>query len=133
MVCSYEPAMGSNALAHLRRGELVIRDLVDPVLQVVRTAIAEIEIVAVLPHIDAEQGLAFAGGDGVGAVRGLGDFQLAVIAEHQPGPARAELRRAGLLERVLELLNAAEILLQLRFKLAGNAAAVRAHALPEQD
>ncbi len=52
------------------------------------------------------------------AVRGLGDFELAVL-DGEPGPAGAELRRAGSNEIGLELVIAAEVAVDGRLKLAG--------------
>src|SRR6185312_95599 len=116
----------------LLRREFVVRDLIDPVLEVVRTAVAEVQIIAVLPDIDAEKRLALASRERVGAVRRLRDLQLAVGSEHEPGPAGTELTAARGLEGVLELLHAAEILGDFLLERARDFAAVlRRHRLPE--
>ena len=66
-----------------------------------------VEVVGVLPHIHGEQRLLAMGHRQVG-IAGLRDFQLTAF-EHQPGPAAAELRGAGLLEPFAELVVAAEV------------------------
>src|ERR1700722_13483725 len=66
-----KPRRPDGTWLELGLGVLVVRQVIQPVLQVVRAAIAEIEIVAVFPHVAAEQHLALAGGERVGAVRGL--------------------------------------------------------------
>ena len=74
-----------------------------------------------LPHVHGEQrGLAMRHRQ-VG-VRRLGDLQLAAV-QHQPGPAAAELRRAGGLERLDELVVATEVGIDLGRDLAGGLAA----------
>ena len=77
----------------LRLGEFVVRQLVHPVLQIVRPAIAEVQVVAVLPHVAAEQHLALAGGERVGAVRRPGHLQLAVRADAPATPSRSRTGR----------------------------------------
>src|SRR5690606_8972772 len=68
------------------------------------------------------------------AIRGLGDFQLAIL-ERKPGPARAELRRAGIEEILTELVKAPQVGLDRRLERRGKgpAAAIRLHPLPEMD
>src|ERR1044072_4246950 len=96
-------------LLQLRCSEFVVRDLVHPVLQVVGAAIAEIEIVAVLPYVAAKQSLAFASRGRIGAIRRLGDLQFAIAAKHQPAPTGAELRGPGVLEGIFELRDATQV------------------------
>jgi hypothetical protein len=86
-----------------------------------------------LPHVDAEDRRA-AVDERVLAVRGLGDLELAVLHRH-PGPARAELRRAGGDEIRLELVVAAEVAVERLLQLARQlvAAAALLHPLPEVD
>ena len=65
-----------------------------------------------LPHVDAEDRLG-AVDQRVLAVGGLQDRELAVL-DREPGPARAELADTRLDEVRLELVEAAEILVDLR-------------------
>src|ERR1700680_4651448 len=83
-------------------------------LQVIRTAVAIVDVVRVLPDVAAED----RGGamhQRAFAVRGLGDFELATL-DLQPAPAGAELADAGGGEIGLEFLQAAEILGDLFFQ-----------------
>src|SRR4051794_6942327 len=68
------------------------------------------------------------------AVRGLGDFELAVL-DLQPAPARAELADTGGGKIGLELLEAAEVLVDLLLKPARELAAttIGLHPAPEMD
>src|SRR5260370_41890696 len=62
-------------------------------LQIVGTAVAVIDVVGMLPDVAAEdRGCAV--DQRALAVRGLGDFELAVL-DRQPAPAGAELTDAG--------------------------------------
>src|SRR5215207_8378925 len=63
-----------------------------------------------LPDIDAEDRGLVRIHDRVVLVRGAGDFQLAILAGDDPGPAGAEAASAGLVDRVLERVQAAEAL-----------------------
>ena len=76
-------------------------------LEVVGTAVAIIDVVGMLPHIDAEDRLG-AVHERVLAVRCLHDGDLAIL-DGKPGPAGTELADAGLDEILLELLDRAEI------------------------
>ena len=111
-------------MVHARFGMLIIAELVEPVGDVIGTAIAEIQIIGMFPHIEPEQRMAFAGGERVRAVRGFGDGQFAIGFDEQRGPARAELGGGGGFERLLELGHTAEILGQFGFELAGDFAAI---------
>src|ERR1700761_7505523 len=71
----------------LRFGVFVVRQIIDPVLQIVRTNVAEIEVVAVLPYVTAEERLPFSSGERIGAIRRARHLQLAVRSKHQPHPA----------------------------------------------
>ncbi len=62
---------------------------VDEGFEVFRAGIAVVDVVGVFPDIDAEDRRC-AMNQRVFAVRGLGDFELAVL-DREPGPARAEL------------------------------------------
>src|SRR5215213_6542079 len=90
-------------------------------LQIVGTAVAIIDVVGVLPDVAAEDRRGAMDQRAL-AVRGLGDFELAVL-DRQPAPAGAELTDAGGGEIGLELLETAEILGDLLFQTAGQLAA----------
>src|SRR5215212_9571500 len=77
-------------------------------LQIVGAAVAIIDVVGVLPDVAAENRRC-AVDQRAFAVRGLGDFELAVLDRH-PAPAGAELADASGGEIGLELLKATEIL-----------------------
>ena len=82
-----------------------------------------------LPHVDSQQRrLAIA--HGVLRIERLADGQLAVAALHQPGPAAAKLRRAGRLELLLQLVHAAEGLLDRCLQLRRGLGCVHADAKP---
>ena len=105
--------------------------MIDERLEVIRAAVAIIDVVGMLPDVAAE--------DRRGAVHqralaigGLGNLQLAVL-DRQPAPAGAELADAGRREIGLEFLEAAEVLGDLLFQPAGQlaAAAIGLHPVPE--
>src|SRR6266536_4968434 len=105
--------------------------MIDERLQIVRAAVAIVDVVGMLPDVAAED----RGGamdQRAFAVRRLGDFELAVL-DLQPAPAGAELADARGGEIGLELLEPAEILVDLLFQTSGQfaAAAVRLHPIPE--
>src|SRR5437867_9467067 len=77
-------------------------------LQIVGTAVAVVDVVGVLPDVAAEDRRGAVDQRAL-AVRGLGDFELAVL-DRQPAPAGAELADAGGGEIGLELLEPAEVL-----------------------
>src|SRR5450631_362532 len=110
---------------------LPVHQMIDKRLQIIRTAIAIIDVVGVLPDIDAEDRRG-AVHQRILAVRRLGDFELAVL-HRQPGPARTELANAGGGEIGLEFLQPAEVLGDFLFQAAGQfvAAAIRLHPVPE--
>src|SRR6202167_3500593 len=104
---------------------------VPPRVEVVGAAGLVLEVVGVLPDVDAEQ-RDLAGGDRVVLV-GAADHGEAVAVEHEPGPAGAELVDAGFLELGLEVREGAERGGDRFAELAARlAAAARAHALPEE-
>src|SRR5882757_8201611 len=108
-----------------------VDEAVDERLQIVRTAVAVVDVVGVLPDVDAEdRGRAM--DQRVLAARRLRDLELAAL-DLQPGPAGTELADAGGGKVGLELLEAAEVLGDLLFQTAGQlaAAAIRLHPLPE--
>src|SRR5829696_6238315 len=92
-------------------------------LQIVGTAVAIVDVVGVLPDVAAEDRRG-AVDQRAFAVRGLGDFELAVL-DRQPAPAGGEIS--------LELLETAEVFGDLLFQTAGQlaAAAIRLHPVPE--
>src|SRR6185312_15425657 len=93
-----------------QEGDVVpVHQIVEPGLQVLRTRVAVVDVVAVLPHVDAQQRMRIAVHQRVLAVRRLADLELAVL-EAEPGPARPELGGTGVDEIGAELVEAAEIL-----------------------
>src|SRR5690242_12770583 len=123
---------GSGLLVELEH-VVPVDQAVDERLEVFRTGVAIVDVIAVLPDIDAEdRGRAM--DERVLAVRGLRDGELAIL-HRQPGPAGAELRRAGSDEIGAELVVAAEIAVDRGLQLARKlvAAAVLLHPLPEMD
>src|ERR1700726_2673403 len=85
-----------------------VNEVIDKRLQIVRPAIAIIDVIGMLPDVDAEDRRG-AMHQRVFAVGRLGDFELAVL-HRQPGPAGAELADAGGGEIGLELVQSAEVL-----------------------
>ena len=100
-------------------------------VEVVRAAVLVLEVVGVLPDVDAEQ-RRLAGRDGVVLI-GRRDDGEAVGVLDEPGPAGAELVDAGGLEVGLELVERAELGVDRGGQVAARrAAALRAHELPEE-
>src|ERR1700759_5843862 len=108
-----------------------VHQMIDERLQIVRTAVAIIDVVGVLPDVAAEDRRGAMNQRAL-AVRGLGDLQLAVL-DRQPAPAGAELSDAGGGEIGLEFFQTAEVLVDLLGELAREvaAAAIRLHPVPE--
>src|SRR4051794_27254767 len=106
---------------------------VPPRLEVVRALVLVLEVVGVLPDVDAEQGC-LARGDRrvlVRCARHLEPAAGAVVDE--PRPAAAELADAGRVHLLLELVEAAEGLGDRAGERAARVtAAVGAHDLPEE-
>src|SRR5690606_18254512 len=119
-------------LVHLQ-DVVPVDEAVDERLEVLWTGVAVIDVVGVLPDVDAEDRRR-AMDQRVLTVRGLRDLELAVL-DRQPCPARTELGRTSIDEVGAELVVAAEVavdcLLQ-RARQAGAAAALL-HPLPEVD
>src|SRR5690606_22871231 len=84
-----------------------VDQIVDKGLEILRPGIPVVDVVAVLPDVDAEDRRA-AVDQRVLAVRRLADLQLAVL-DGEPGPARPELRGTGGDEILAELVVAAEV------------------------
>src|SRR5690606_8199235 len=105
---------------------------VPPRLDVVGTAVLVVQVVGVLPDVEAEdRGVAVH--DRRVLVGRRVALQLAAAIDDQPGPAGAEAAGGLLLEPLLELLEAAEGAVDRLAQLAaGLTAAVRAHDLPEE-
>src|ERR1700742_2219963 len=108
-----------------------VHEMIDERLEIVRTAVAIIDVVGVLPDVAAEDRRGAMNQRAL-AVGGLGNLQLAVL-DRQPPPAGAELPDAGGGEIGLELIEPAEILGDLLFQLARQlvAAAIGLHPVPE--
>src|SRR5271166_5478188 len=107
--------------------------MVDPRSEVVWSAVAVVDVIGMLPHVDAEDRLA-AMDERVLAVRRLGDLDLAVL-EAEPAPAGAELRNAGLDEVFLGLVDRPERVLQRLLELARHLGSSPSwlHPFPEVD
>src|SRR6478735_2389967 len=90
-------------------------------LQIVRAAVAVVDVVGVLPDVAAEN-----------RRRAVNQRALAVL-DRQPAPAGAELTDAGGGEIGLELVETAEVFGDLLFQTAGQlaAAAIWLHPVPE--
>src|SRR4051794_30411112 len=84
-----------------------IDEIVDVSFEIFRPEIAVVDVIAVLPHIDAEDRRG-AVHKRIFAVRGLHDLELAV-PDRDPRPARTELRRSRIDEVGTHLVVAAEI------------------------
>src|SRR3954462_13482967 len=126
-------ASSNSGLVEQRLDVFPVHEVLDKRLQIVGTAVAVVDVVGVLPDVAAED----RGGavhQRILAVRGLGNLELAVL-DLEPAPAGAELADAGRLEVRLELLEAAEVLVDLLLDLARQlgAAAIGLHPAPEMD
>src|SRR3954469_12975239 len=111
---------------------LPVDEIFEERLEVVRAAVAVVDVIGVLPDVAAEDRLG-AVHQRVLAVRRLHDRELAVL-DGDPAPARSELRRARLDEVLLHLVDAAEVLGDLLLEGSGDrSAALRLHPLPEMD
>src|SRR5712675_857156 len=110
---------------------LPVNEMIDEGFQIVRTAVAIVDVVGVFPDVAAED-RDRAMHQRVLAVRCLGDFEFAVL-DLQPAPSGAELADAGGGEIGLEFFQPAEVLVDLLFQPARPfvAAAVRLHPVPE--
>src|ERR1700693_1671246 len=84
-----------------------VHQMIDERLQIIRTAVAVIDVIGMLPDIDAEDRCR-AMHQRAFAVGRLGYFELAVL-HRQPGPARTELAAAGGGEIGLEFLKPPEV------------------------
>ena len=90
--------------------------MVDDGLQIVGSAVSIVDVIGMLPHVDAENGLA-AVDERVLAVRGLGCLDLAAL-QGEPAPTGAELGDARLDEVFLGLVDRAERILERPLDLA---------------
>src|SRR6202007_2001743 len=91
-----------------------VDEMIDERLQIIRAAVAVVDVVGVLPDV-AAGGRGGALGQRAFAGRGLGDFELAVL-DRQPTPARSELADTGSGEIGLELFKPTEVLGNLLFQ-----------------
>src|SRR5262245_11415673 len=115
------PPESAQALVHFRPV-----DHVPPRGEVVRPAVLILQVVRVLPHVDAENRL-LAVHQRTVLVRAALDHQLSALIDH-PRPAAAEAARAGFVDLVLEGIEAAE---RAGDRAGRRTAGVRAHDLPE--
>src|SRR6516162_4623961 len=123
--------MRSGRLAKQLVDIISVDEIFDKRLQIVRAAIAVVDVVGVLPDIAAEdRGRTMH--QRIFTIGRLGDFQLAVLYL-QPAPARAELADAGGSEIGFELFKPAEVLVDLLFQTPGQlaAATIGLHPAPE--
>src|ERR1700745_2999091 len=116
-------------------GGIAFRDLVPvhhvpPCLEVIGTPILIFQIVGVLPYVVAHQRALAVHERRV--LIGLADErELAVLCDGDEHPARSEDARAGRVELVLELVEAAEVAIDGGLHIAFRLAAGAAHDLPE--
>src|SRR6476660_9063175 len=117
----------SSCLAEQLVDVVPVHEVFQERLEIIRTAVAVVDVIGVLPDVAAEDRRG-AMHQRILAVRRLGDFELAAL-DLQPAPAGAELADAGGGEIGLELVEPAEVLVDLLFEPAGQfaAAAVRLH------
>src|ERR1017187_897801 len=130
VLCMSEEPLGSGFL-QLRGGVLVVRQLAQEVVDEVGAAIAEVDVVRVLPHIEHQQYLALSGRERRAGIGRLGDFQLAIPREHQPGPPGAELAHCRCFESLFEFIDATEVFGELLFEHARYATPGRRQRFPE--
>ncbi len=98
----------------------------------VRAAVAEVDVVGMLPHVDGQQGLVGGGQRGL-TVGSVDNVHVAVGLFHQPGPARAEVADGGFVKGFLERSVAAPFGVDGRSQRAlGFTAAARFQTVPEE-
>src|SRR5229473_8399281 len=124
-------AARSATFRQVLRDEFPVHEVIEEGLDEVRPAVLVVEVVGMLPHIAGEErGVALS--HRVDRVGRLHHLERAAI-EHEPSPAAAELAGRRLLELLLELVEAAEGLLDRLEDLTGGlAAAARPQAIPEE-
>jgi hypothetical protein len=125
-------ATGAEGLGRCQAlGHLLPVDRVPPGVDVVGAPVLVLQVVGVLPHVDAEE-RRLPVGDRVVLVRGRHDRESRTVM-HEPRPARAELADAGVLHLALEVVEGAEGVPDRSRQVAvGLAAPVRRHRLPEE-
>mmetsp|Transcript_4887 Transcript_4887/g.8111 ORF Transcript_4887/g.8111 Transcript_4887/m.8111 type:complete len:288 (-) Transcript_4887:25-888(-) len=128
-------ALGGVALIVV--GHLGPVDNLPEVGHVLGAAVLVLEVVGVLPHIQAQDGLHGVGGafhERVILVGGAADAKLAISLHTKPCPARAELASGGSVELLLHGVHRAKGLVNGRGQSSGRTAGLllRAHALPEE-
>ena len=127
--CDYKGSL----LTKVCFGKFIVCELVEEVGHIIWATVAEIDIVAVFPNVEAEKGFAFACCQRIDTVWSLGDGKGAVGLLDQPCPTRAELGGCCRFEICLELFNGAECFDQLGFQLARDATAIRGKGIPEMN
>src|SRR5262249_29997933 len=110
---------------------LPIHEVVKKCLEIVRTPISVVNVVGMLPDI-ASENRQCAVHQRAFAVRRFADDQFAVL-QCQPSPTGSELGHAGLREIFLHLGDAAEIAVDLAFKLAWDLSAATVCFHPFQE
>mmetsp|Transcript_31628 Transcript_31628/g.54928 ORF Transcript_31628/g.54928 Transcript_31628/m.54928 type:complete len:288 (+) Transcript_31628:205-1068(+) len=128
-------ALGGVALIVV--GHLGPVDNLPEVGHVLGAAVLVLEVVGVLPHIQAQDGLHGVGGafhERVILVGGAADAKLAISLHTKPCPARAELASGGSVELLLHGVHRAKGLVNGRGQSSGRTAGLllRAHAIPEE-
>src|SRR5262245_44251721 len=117
---------GGEAFAHLRPVHRV-----PPRLEIIGAAVLIIEIIGVLPNVVSKQGPSAVHKRSI-LIRPRLDGEFSVAQDGDKYPARAEQLGAGVIEGGLQLIEAAEILGDLRRQVTARlAAAARTHDLPE--
>src|SRR5215831_867322 len=123
----------ANALARclVHFGDIVpIDQVIDEGLEIVRSSVAVVYVVTVLPNIAAKDRPRAVDQRAL-AIGGFHDFDLA-DADGEPAPAGTELSDAGLDEILLHFRDRSEVGDDLLFQIAGHvAAAARLHPFPE--
>src|SRR5690606_36319563 len=113
-------------------GNLVPVDDVPPCGDVVRPAVLVLEVVGVLPHVEAQDGRV-AVHDGRVLVGRAGHRELAVFGDDEPGPAAAKASGCGLGKGLLKRVKAAKGLVDgCRQVAAGRVGAAGLHDLPKE-
>src|SRR5690606_32009806 len=99
-------------------------------LDILRTGVAVVDVVGMLPHVTGQQ-RSVTGGDRIAGADGAYQAQRAVSLLHQPAPAGTEGADGNLAELFLECVEGAECLVDRFCQFTGGlAAAIGAQAVP---
>src|SRR5574343_1784733 len=112
-------------------GELPVHEVAQEGLDELGAQVAVVDVVGMLPHVDAGQGLVAGGQRGAGGAH-VDDVDGTVGLLDQPGPAGTEVADGGSLEGSLELVEGTPLGVDGVSQCAGgSAAAVRLEGAPE--